>query len=108
MSGAPGPYDSEPFTFGFLRRRSAIIHWTVRCGTRLTGAPVEQRLASTTVDFNGSLQRYSARTGRAEVRAAARGATDSEWYLSGAASDCPVPPEDKAPTVETARTLTVG
>jgi hypothetical protein len=32
----------------------------------------------------------------AEVRAVARGAPDSEQYLSGAAPDCPVPLEDKA------------
>jgi hypothetical protein len=60
---------------------------------------------STTTD---TYERYSARTVRAEVRAAARGAPDSEQYLFDAAPDCPVPLEDKAPTVETARTLTVG
>jgi hypothetical protein len=54
------------------------------------------------------MQRYSARTVRAEVRAAARGAPDSAQYLSGAAMDCPVPQEDKDPTVETAQTLMVG
>jgi hypothetical protein len=57
---------------------------------------------------NGRLQRYSARTVHAEVRAAVEGAPDSEQCLSGAAPDCPVPHEDKAPTVETVRTLTVG
>jgi hypothetical protein len=46
---------------GFLQRRSAIIHRTVRCAT---GATASQR--------NGRLQRYSARTVRAEVRAATR------------------------------------
>jgi hypothetical protein len=60
------------------------------------------------VDCNGRLQRYSARTVRAEVIAAAEGAPDSEQWLSGAASDCPVPHEDKAPKVETVRTLMVG
>jgi hypothetical protein len=68
---------------------------------------VEQRLASATVGSNGRLQRYSARTVRAEVRTATEGALDTEQCLSGAAPDCPVPPEDKAPTVETVRTLTV-
>jgi hypothetical protein len=56
----------------------------------------EQRLPvqrSTTTD---TCKRYSARTVRAEVRAAARGAPDSAQYLSGAAPDCPVPLEDKA------------
>jgi hypothetical protein len=86
------PYDSELFSFGCLRHRSAIIHRTVRCATRLSGAPAEQRLASATVGCNGRLQRYSARTVRAEVRAAARGALDSEQYLSDAAPDCPVLP----------------
>jgi hypothetical protein len=33
LSGAPGPYDSKLFTFGFLRLRFAIIHRTVRCAT---------------------------------------------------------------------------
>jgi hypothetical protein len=96
------------FTFGFLRPRSAIIHRTIPCATGLSGAPAEQRLASATVDSNGRLQREQWRTVRAEDRAAARGAPDSAQYLSGTALDCPVPPEDKAPTIETVRTLMVG
>jgi hypothetical protein len=50
----------------------------------------------------------SAQTVRAEVRAAARGAPESAQYLSSAAPDCPMPHEDKAPMVETVRTLTIG
>jgi hypothetical protein len=69
---------------------------------------VEQQLASAMVGYNGRLQSYSAQTVRAEVRASARGTLDSEQYLSGAAPDCPMPEADKAPTVETIRTLTVG
>jgi hypothetical protein len=84
VSGAPGPYSCELATFGFLRSCSAIIHQTVRCATGLSGAPAEQRLSNATVDCNRRLQRYSARTARAEVRAAARGAPNSEQYLSGA------------------------
>jgi hypothetical protein len=42
------------------------------------------------------------------VRAAPEGAPDSEQCLSGAAPDYPVPQDVRAPTVETARTLTVG
>jgi hypothetical protein len=42
------------------------------------------------------------------VRAAPEGAPNSEQYLSGVAPDYPVPHEDRAPTVETVRTLTVG
>jgi hypothetical protein len=49
VSGAPGSYDSELFTFGFLRPRSAIIHRTVRC---TSGATASQR--------NGRLQRSPA------------------------------------------------
>jgi hypothetical protein len=41
VSGAPGAVQSELFTFGFLRRSSTIIHRTVRCATRLSGAPSE-------------------------------------------------------------------
>jgi hypothetical protein len=97
VSNAPGSYRCKLFSFGFLRRRSAIIHRTVRCATGLSGAPAEQWIASATIGCNSRLQRYSARTVRAEVRAATRGAPDSERYLSGVALDCPVLPEDKAP-----------
>jgi hypothetical protein len=95
VSGAPGLYSCELATFGFLRPHSAIIHRTVRCATGLSGAPAKQRLSSATVDCNGRLQRYSARTVRTEVRAAARGTPDSEQCLSGVAPDYPVPLEDK-------------
>jgi hypothetical protein len=44
----------------------------------------------------------------AEVRAGARGAPDSEQCLSGAAPDCSVHQDVRAPTVETVRALTVG
>jgi hypothetical protein len=61
--------------------------------------------SSATVDCNGHLQKcYSVRTVRAELEQPLEGAPDSEQYLSGAAPDCPVPHEDKAPTVETVRT----
>jgi hypothetical protein len=49
MSGAPGPYQSELATLGFLRARSAIIHRTVWYATGLSGAPAEQRLLRATV-----------------------------------------------------------
>jgi hypothetical protein len=93
VSGAPGPYTSELFTFGFLQRRSAIIHRTVRC---TSGATIDCTVPLTALQF------------AAEVRAEVRGAPDSEQCLSGAAPDYLVPLEDKAPTVDTARTLTVG
>jgi hypothetical protein len=84
VSGAPGPCNSELFTFGFLRRCSAIIYRTVRCATGLFGAPAKQRLPAQRSTATDTCKRYSARTFRAEVRAAARGASDSEQYLSGA------------------------
>jgi hypothetical protein len=36
--------NSELLTFGNSGGRSAIIHWTVRCSTGLSGVPAEQRL----------------------------------------------------------------
>jgi hypothetical protein len=96
MSSAPGPYNVQLSTLGFLRTRSAIIHQTVWCATGLSGAPAEQRLFGATVDCKSAEQSYSARTMRAEVRAVARGAPNSEQYLSGAVPYCPVPLEDKA------------
>jgi hypothetical protein len=58
--------------------------------------------SSATVDCNGHLRKcYSARIVR----------TESEQPLEAhrtVNSACPVPHEDKAPTVETVRTLTVG
>jgi hypothetical protein len=51
VSGAPGAVQSELFTFGFLRRRSAIIHRTVRCATGLSGVPAEQRLSRAMVVY---------------------------------------------------------
>ena len=55
VSGAPGPYKSKLFTFGFLRARFAIIHRTVRCATGLSDAPSEATANSATVDCNGHL-----------------------------------------------------
>jgi hypothetical protein len=44
----------------------------------------EQRLPAQRSTATDTCKRYSARTVRAEVRAAARGAPDSEQYMSGA------------------------
>jgi hypothetical protein len=52
VSSVPGAVQSELFTFGFLRRRSAINHRTVRCAIGLSGELAEQRLQR-----NGRLQR---------------------------------------------------
>jgi hypothetical protein len=103
--GAPGPYTSELFTFGYLRPHSVIIHRTVWCANGLSGVTAEQRLFGATVDCTVPL---TALQFAAEVRAEVRGAPDSEQYLSGAAPDCPVPPEVSAPMVDCVRTLTVG
>jgi hypothetical protein len=103
----PGPYDFKLATFEFLESRSAIIHRTIRCATGLSGVSAEQRLASATIDSNGRLQREQCADSSHKVRATLEGAPDSEQCLSGAAPDCPVPQDNKAPTVETVRTLTV-
>jgi hypothetical protein len=47
LSGAPGPYNSELATFGFLRPRSAIIHRTVLCTKRSNGYQRNGRLQRT-------------------------------------------------------------
>jgi hypothetical protein len=61
VSGAPGPYNVQLSTLGFLSARSAIIHRTVRCATGLSGAPAEQRLFGATVDYKSADQMNSAR-----------------------------------------------
>jgi hypothetical protein len=78
VSGAPGWINSNSSPLGFWKCHSAIIHWTVRCGTRLSDVPEEQQL-----QHNGRLQwkpkkRYNARTQRAESEQAPKGAPDSE------------------------------
>jgi hypothetical protein len=85
VSGAPGPYKCQPATLGKTEAHSAIIHRTVRCASGAT-ATCAQR--STLTDQQCS----------AEVRTASRRGTE----LSGVAPDCPVPQEDKAPTVDPA------
>jgi hypothetical protein len=93
------------FTFGFLESRSAIIHRIVRWVTGLYGVIAEQRLSSATVNSNGRLQKVNSSR---RVRAAPKGAPDSEQCLSGATPDCSVPQDVRAPTVKTVRNLTVG
>jgi hypothetical protein len=105
VSGAPGTVQSELVTFGFLRRRSAIIHRTIRCTTGLSGAPSRATANSATVVCKSVNSEW---TVRAKVRAGIRGAPDREQHLSGAALDCSVRHEVSAPTVRIFRTLTVG
>jgi hypothetical protein len=108
LSGALGTVQAELFTFGFLESRSAIIHRTIRCTTRLSDVPAEQRLRSATVDSNGCLQREQCADNSRRVGAAPEGTPESEQCMFGAAPDCPVPQDVRAPTIETVRTLTVG
>jgi hypothetical protein len=98
VSGAPGPYKSKLFTFGFLQPRSAIIHRTVQCTKRSNDYQRNDRLHSALIALQFAVE------GRTEVK----GAPDSELCLSDAAPDCPVPPEVSASTVDCVRTLTVG
>jgi hypothetical protein len=90
-------------SFGNLESHSAIIHRTVRCSTGLSGVPS----GVTANSANGRLQKANSdqlcATARAEVRAGAEGAPDSEQDLSGAPPDCPVAPHVRAPTVRTQR-----
>jgi hypothetical protein len=65
----------------------------------------EQRVFGATVDCTMPL---TALQFMAEVRTEVRGAPDNEQCLSGAAPDCPVPPEASAPTVDCVRILAVG
>jgi hypothetical protein len=61
LSGAPSPYRAQPATLGFFQALFAIIYWTIRCATGLSGAPVEQQLSSATVDSAKATMRNSAR-----------------------------------------------
>jgi hypothetical protein len=79
VSSAPGKIDFKLFTFGFSRRTSAIIHWTVRCAS---GATVICAQRST-------LQSEQCKS---DVRADGQRGTG----LSGVAPDCPMPHKDKA------------
>jgi hypothetical protein len=66
---------SELATFGFLGSHSAIIHWTVRCSTRLSGVPSGATVASATVEFNGRLTTLQYADYARRVRAGARRCT---------------------------------
>jgi hypothetical protein len=77
----------------FSQRASAIIHQTVRCATRLSGDPTEQRSTYPTVDCTdkGIVNRAKVRSQKSEARTAKSERTG----LSGVPPDCPVPQEDK-------------
>jgi hypothetical protein len=90
-------------SFGFSGSLSAIIHWTIRCSTGLSGVPSGAKTTTPTVVCKRWTVSYSARTAHAEVRAGVDGAPDSEQWLSGAPPDCPVAPLVRDPTVEPQR-----
>jgi hypothetical protein len=86
---------------GALRYNSPdcpVCHWTVRCTKRSNDYQRNGRLHSALTELHFA----------AEVKAGARGAPDSVQCLSGAALDCLVHQDVRAPTVETIKTLTVG
>jgi hypothetical protein len=94
VSNAPGPYNLKLATLGFLQERSAIIHRTVRCSS---GATATSR--------NGRLQKLKNKM-NSEEQCAQSQSRPSEAHRT-VNSACPVPLEDKPPTVNCSRTLTV-
>jgi hypothetical protein len=85
---------------GALRYNSPdcpVCHRTVRCTKRSNVYSCNGRLHSALTELQFAT----------EVRACAKGAPNSEQCLFGAALDCPVHQDVRAPTVETVRTLTV-
>jgi hypothetical protein len=86
---------------GALRDNSSdclVWHQTIRCTKQSNGYRRNGRLHSALTELQFA----------AEVRAGASGAPDSEQCMSGAAPDCPVHQDVRAPTVKTVRTLMVG
>jgi hypothetical protein len=80
VSDAPGSYNSELFTFGFLRHFSAIIHRIVRCAIGLFGAPS----GVTALQRNGRL--HSALTAL-QLRQKSEHRSEAHWTVKSA---CPV------------------
>jgi hypothetical protein len=95
VSGAPGPFKSQPATLRNSTAPSAIIHWTVRCATGLSGEPASNGYLRAMVDSDSG---NNAAQCAAEVRVVKSEGTG----LCGVTLDCPVPQEDKAPMVDRA------
>jgi hypothetical protein len=93
VSGAPGLYRCQPATLGKMKARSAIIRRTVRCAIILSGESGGNDYPAPTVDCKSI---YYVNSVAIQVRVAKSEGTG----LSGMAPDCPVPQEDKAPTVD--------
>jgi hypothetical protein len=81
VSGAPRPFSVQLATLGFLQARSAIIHRTVRCATRLSGVTAEQRLLRATVDCKIVVIRATVKNSARRVRAAGQRRT-GHWTVS--------------------------
>jgi hypothetical protein len=81
----------ELFTFGFLRRCSAIIHRTCPVHTGLSGVPAEQRLPTR----NGRLCKVNSANQMSSKLSEGHRTVRCRTGLSGVAPDCPVPHEDK-------------
>jgi hypothetical protein len=102
----------ELFTFGFLRRSSAIIHRTIRCA--IEQCPVHHRTVRCTSGATAICAQRSTLQSEhwnSDVRAASQRGTG----LSGATPDCPVRHRTvrchmrtKPPTVDRFKALTVG
>jgi hypothetical protein len=88
VSGALGSYRCDPINLGQMEARSAIIHRTVRCATRLSSEPSEQRLLAPMVD---SAKCYNMQQCRDRVRSAeVRG-----HRTVRVAPDCPLHQDDR-------------
>jgi hypothetical protein len=102
VSGAPGPYRTEPATLGFQQAHSAIIHRTIRCAT---GATANSR--------NGRLQKR-ADSATMENSALQSQSTESEAHRT-VNRTCPIwhrtvrcHKKTTTPMLDCSRTLTVG
>jgi hypothetical protein len=88
-------------SLGALRYNTSdcpVCHRTIQCTKRSNGYQRNGRLHSALTELQFA----------AEVRAAPEGAPNTEQWLPGAALDCPVHQDVRAPTTETVRTLTDG
>jgi hypothetical protein len=88
LSGAPGPYKSEPAILEKTKAHSAIIHRTVQWASGAT---------ATCAQWSTLMDEQCSTVTRQKSEQKVRGAPD-----------CPVPHEDKASNVDQLLTLTVG
>jgi hypothetical protein len=115
VSGAPERIDLKLFSFGFLRRSSAIIHRTVRCTTGLSGAPPDCPVHHRTIRCaSGATTICTQRSTLTVISAEQYMRQKSEQKIRGAL-DCPVwhrtvrcRMRTKPPTVDQLQALTGG